>query len=155
MTKKDYKEYADFVKEIGYGKIDEIDVTHDGFPLSPKESIFIDTFLLGGELNKSLKTANLRLRDIAGKDYIMDEIKYRLDLLKKATIADSDEILQYFTKVMRGEEKDQFGLDAPLSERTAAAKELAKRIIDYAQMIAQAEAQNPEVKITLNFEGLD
>lgn len=155
MAKQKYKEYTDFVQEIGYGKIDGIDITHDGFPLNTKESIFINTFLLNGELNSALKTANLKLKDIAGKDYVIDEIKYRLDSLKKTTIADSDEILQYFTQVMRGELKDQFGLDAPLSERTAAAKELAKRIIDYNQMLAQAELQNPEVKITLNFEGLE
>ena len=38
--------------------------------------------------------------------------------------------MEYFTRVMNGEEKDQFGLDAPLSERTRAAQELAKRTID-------------------------
>lgn len=31
---------------------------------------------------------------------------------------------------MRGEVKDQFGLEAPLSERTKAAVELAKRTVD-------------------------
>ena len=34
---------------------------------------------------------------------------------------------------MRGEVKDQFGLDAPLAERTKAAVELAKRKVDVAQ----------------------
>ena len=49
---------------------------------------------------------------------------------------------------MRGEVKDQFGLDAPLSERTAAAKELAKRVIDVEK---DAEAVVPEIKVTLNW----
>jgi hypothetical protein len=83
--------------------------------------------------------------------YIVDEIKYRLDELKKETIADADEIMQYFTKVMRGEEKDQFGLDAPLAERTRAAQELAKRVID---SVDNADVTVPEVKITLNWEGM-
>ena len=54
---------------------------------------------------------------------------------------------------MRGEEKDQFVLDAPLSERTAAARELAKRVIDL-QLMAESNASTPEVKITLNWDGM-
>lgn len=42
-------------------------------------------------------------------------------------IAKPEEVLKYFTSVMRGEIKDQFDLDAPLQERTKAATELAKR----------------------------
>ena len=38
--------------------------------------------------------------------------------------------MEYLSKVMRGEVKDQFGLEAPLSERTKAAVELAKRTVD-------------------------
>jgi phage terminase small subunit len=88
------------------------------------------------------------MSDIASKDYLIDEIRWRLEELRKETIADADEILQYFTRVMRGEVKDQFGLDAPLSERTSAAKELAKRVIDVEK---DAEAVVPEIKITLNW----
>ena len=36
--------------------------------------------------------------------------------------------MEYLTSVMRGEAKDQFDLDASLSERTRAASELAKRL---------------------------
>ena len=39
----------------------------------------------------------------------------------------ADEVLKYFTSVMRGEEKDQFGLDASLKDRNFAAKCLAQR----------------------------
>ena len=49
------------------------------------------------------------------------------------SIADAAEVMQYFTSVMRGEIKDQFGLDAPLAERTKAAVELAKRKVDISQ----------------------
>ena len=48
-------------------------------------------------------------------------------------IASAAEVMQYFTAVMRGEVKDQFGLDAPLAERTKAAVELAKRKVDVSQ----------------------
>ena len=47
-----------------------------------------------------------------------------------ANTASAQEVLYFFTKVMRGEVKDQFGLDAPLSERIKAATELARRTVD-------------------------
>ena len=43
-------------------------------------------------------------------------------------IADIQEVMEYFTSVMRGEKKDQFDLDPTLSDRTKAASELAKRL---------------------------
>ena len=43
-------------------------------------------------------------------------------------IADIEEVMQYLTSVMRGEKKDQFDMDASLSDRTRAAGELAKRL---------------------------
>ena len=52
---------------------------------------------------------------------------------------------------MRGEEKDQFGLDAPLSERTNAARELARRIVD---VPTDDDTAVPEIKVTLNWEGM-
>ena len=36
--------------------------------------------------------------------------------------------MQFYTKVMRGEEKDQFGLDASLTDRIRAGQELLKRL---------------------------
>ena len=151
MTKQHTKDYTDFLKKVGMGQLEGVDVTHDGYPLSVKEAKFIDLFLTSGNVQKSLREANLTMRSIAGKDYITDEITYRLDCLKKETIADADEIMQYFTSVMRGEVKDQFGLDAPLSERTAAARELAKRIVDVTEDV---DTSVPEIKVTLNWEGV-
>jgi phage terminase small subunit len=153
MSKKDnFKDYTDFLKKVGMGQLDGVDVTHDGYPLSAKESKFISLFLANGNVNKCLREAGLSMKSIAGKDYITDEITYRLDQLKKETVADADEILQYFTAVMRGQVKDQFGLDAPLSERTSAARELAKRIVDVENDV---DTTVPEIKVTLNWEGVN
>ena len=151
MAKKNYNDYADFLKKVGMSQLDNVDVTHDGYPLNVKEAKFISLFVANGNVNKSLNEAGLTMRSIAGKDYITDEITYRLDLLKKETIADADEIMQYFTSVMRGEVRDQFGLDAPLSERTAAARELAKRIVDIENDV---DTTVPEIKVTLNWDGI-
>ena len=150
-TKKNFNDYADFLKKVGYSQMNGVDVTHDGYPLSAKEAKFISLFIANGDVPKSLKESGLSWATLSGKDYITDEITYRLDQLKKQSIADADEIMQYFTAVMRGEVKDQFGLDAPLSERTAAARELAKRIVDIEK---DADTSVPEIKVTLNWEGL-
>lgn len=57
--------------------------------------------------------------------------KYRDELLAKmedAAIAKPAEVLKYYTAVMRGELKDQFGLDVSIQDKTEAAKQLAKRM---------------------------
>lgn len=53
-----------------------------------------------------------------------------MDELRSESVATADEVMKFFTSVMRGEVKDQFGLDATLSDRTRAAQEIAKRTID-------------------------
>ena len=55
----------------------------------------------------------------------VDAINERMESDK---IADIQEVMEYLTSVMRGEKKDQFDLDASLSERTKAASELARRL---------------------------
>lgn len=63
------------------------------------------------------------------------------------SVAAATEVMQYFTRVMRGEEKDQFGLDAPLSERTKAAQELAKRTVDIENRMNGVTDQKVEIKL--------
>lgn len=46
---------------------------------------------------------------------------------KDPTIMTADEILAMYSAIARGEEKDQFGLDASLDTRISALKELGKR----------------------------
>lgn len=64
------------------------------------------------------------LQNVRVQAYIQ-AINERLDSDK---IADIQEVMEYLTSVMRGEKKDQFDLDAALSERTKAASELARRL---------------------------
>lgn len=53
--------------------------------------------------------------------------------------------MEFFTKVMRGEVKDAFGLDASLADRKDAAKEIAKRTVDI-------EAKKANVDIIKNMQ---
>ena len=54
-------------------------------------------------------------------------IQEKLNEKEDNRIASQDEVLRYLTSVMRGEEKDQFGLDASLQDRTKCAELLGKR----------------------------
>lgn len=47
--------------------------------------------------------------------------------IEDSRIADVSEVLQFFSSVMRGEVKDQFEMDAALSDRLSAGRELMKR----------------------------
>ena len=128
--------------------------THEGHKLTIKEAKFIDIYVETGNQRQSILDAGYKTKapgqyanELLRKPYIKNEIDYRLQKLEDEKIASAEEILKYFTGVMRGEIKDQFGLDAPLGERTKAAQELAKRKIDIAQRVAgQKQA---EVKISL------
>ena len=134
--------------------------THAGHKLSLKEHRFIDSFMVNGDIALAAKDAGYDLKSekdtwkrvgssVLRRDYIYDELMYRIEELEKESIADADEIMEYFTGVMRGEIKDQFGLDAPLSERTAAARELAKRLIDVPQ---KASENDKAINIVLDWK---
>ena len=75
----------------------------------------------------SKKTAGAIGAENLKKPQIAAYIKKRLDEQDTALVADSNEILKFYTAVMRGEVKDQFGLDASLSDRLKAGDNLMKR----------------------------
>lgn len=75
----------------------------------------------------SKKTAGAIGAENLKKPQIAAYIKKRLDEQDAALVADSNEILKFYTAVMRGEVKDQFGLDASLSDRLKAGDNLMKR----------------------------
>lgn len=136
------------------GRVDFM--THDGHTLSPLEAKFIDEYLISGNGSASVKKAGYKCKvparhaqTLLNKPYINAEIRYRLDRLKTDAIADAKEVMEYLTKVMRGEVKDQFGLDAPLSERTKAAQELAKRTIDLETKVNAVANKDNSITVTL------
>lgn len=103
--------------------------------LNQRQRIFVQEYMKTNNITQSAikagyspKTAHVQgcnlLKNIKIANYI-DAINERLESDK---IADIQEVMEYFTSVMRGEKKDQFDLDPALSERTKAAGELAKRL---------------------------
>nr|DAV15974.1 MAG TPA: Terminase small subunit [Caudoviricetes sp.] len=132
---------------------------------TPKQKAFADEFLKCGNQTEaakragySEKTARQAGAENMKKPVVLEYIQKRQKQIDDARIADITEIMQYLTSVMRGEVKDQFDLDAPLSERTRCAQELLKRNMDDRRMdieLAKLEAQYkdsaPEEESTDNF----
>ena len=135
-------------------------VTEDT-PLTPKDWKFIFAYIRAETetLDTIGRTASEKIRAGSGyTDYVKDMlnkpnirkmVKQIMEERTKKTIAEANEVMEYFTSVMRGEVKDQFGLDAPLTERTNAAKELAKRPVDV-DLRKQGLADN-QITVTLNW----
>nr|DAW69962.1 MAG TPA: Terminase small subunit [Caudoviricetes sp.] len=106
----------------------------DANTLTEKERIFADEYIkttnatqsaikAGYAENSASVTGSKMLRKPKVRQYIDDVMEKR----SKNTIATADEVLEYLTKVMNGEEKDAFGLDASIADRTKAAELLGKR----------------------------
>ena len=103
--------------------------------LTQRQIRFVQDFMKSNNVTQaairsgySKKTASVQgsrlLTNVKVAEYV-DAINERLESDK---IADIQEVMEYLTSVMRGDTKDQFDLDASLSERTRAASELAKRL---------------------------
>lgn len=87
-------------------------------------------------------------RSILIRPAVKEEINRIMEEIKKESVATADEVMQFFTAVMRGEVKDQFGLDATLSDRTRAAQEIAKRTVD----IENRNAGTPDQTISITLD---
>lgn len=104
----------------------------DEHGLTPKQKAWCDYFLQSGNAVDAARKAGYKNPKISGmenshKPACKQYIDIRMQPKEKRRIADADEVLDYLSGVMRGEIKDQFGLDASLQDRTKAAQELLKR----------------------------
>ena len=97
---------------------------------------------LAGYSEKSARQSGYaNMQKASVKAYIEERIKTAAEPRERAEaerklVADGDEVLRFLSATMRGEVKDQFGLDAQLKDRLAAAKEL-QRILDVAKPAEQ------------------
>lgn len=104
--------------------------------LTPKQKAFADEYLKCGNATEAYKTAYDCENDVTAgtnahknlkKPKISAYIAERQKQIEDSRIADVSEVLQFFSSVMRGEVKDQFEIDAALSDRLSAGRELMKR----------------------------
>lgn len=76
----------------------------------------------------SKKTASVQGCNLLKNPRVQEYINAINERLESAKIADIQEVMEYLTSVMRGEEKDQFDLEPSLADRTKAATELCRRL---------------------------
>ena len=100
--------------------------------LTEKQKRFIDYYIETANATESAKKAgysektakNIGAENLSKLNLF---IQQKLEEKQNKRIASQDEVLEYLTRVMRGEEKDQFDLDASLQDRTKCAELLGKR----------------------------
>lgn len=124
--------------------------------LTPKQKAFCDYYIELGNATEAYikagynaKGARANAARLIANDSARDYINNKLKEAEEKRVASATEVLQYLTKVMRGEEKDQFGLDAALQDRTKAAELLGKR---HRLFVDRVEA---DVNQTVIFSGED
>lgn len=129
--------------------------------LTVKQQRFADEYIRLGEVTKaainagySTKSAYAVGSENLKKPSIKAYIDKRLEELKKESIAEQDEILQYLTSVMRGEMKEQIlvgqgmgyqeidSMDVGAKDRIKAAELLGKRYRMWTEKV-EAEVTTP------------
>lgn len=122
--------------------------------LTPRQKDFCEYYLQTGNAAEaarkagySPKTADAIGRENLRKPTISEYIANRRAEMDKTLIADSDEVLRFYSAVMRGEVKDQFGLDASLGDRLKAGDSLMKRYaVSEKNTISEQMAEDPLTK---------
>lgn len=102
--------------------------------MTPKQKKFCEYYIQSGNATDaarkagySEKTATKIASENLTKPEISAYIAERVGNQDKERVADADEVLRFYSAVMRGEVKDQFGLDASLTDRLKAGDSLMKR----------------------------
>ena len=102
--------------------------------LTKKERIFAEEYVKTTNGTQSASTAGYSENTSRSKgSQLLTKINVRqyidavMNERSKDTIATADEVLEYLTRVVRGEEKDAFGLDVSVADKTKAAELLGKR----------------------------
>lgn len=102
--------------------------------LTPKQQAFADYYIQLGNASEAAKRAGYSEKNAginAGKTLkkpnVAAYIAERMAEQTKKRVADANEVIEFYTAVMRGEVKDQFGLEASLADRLKACDSLMKR----------------------------
>lgn len=126
--------------------------------LTPKQKAFADEYLICGNATEaarkagySNKTATVIGSENLSKPNILEYIAERQKQIEDSRIANIKEVLEFYSSVLRGEIKDQFDMDAALSDRLAAGRELMKRYEKADEQKARVRLLNAQVdKLTGN-----
>ena len=102
--------------------------------LTPKQKKFCEYYIQSGNASEAARKAGYKEKNAPfmgaenlKKPQIKAYINERVGNQDKELVADANEVLRFYSAVMRGEFKDQFGLDASLTDRLKAGDALMKR----------------------------
>lgn len=102
--------------------------------LTPKQKKFCEWYIKTGNASEAARQAGYKEKNAPftgaenlKKPQIKAYIAERTSKQDAKLVADADEVLRFYSAVMRGEVKDQFGLDASLTDRLKAGDSLMKR----------------------------
>ena len=128
--------------------------------LTARQKAFIDAYMVSGNGTQASKDAGYKYKNenchsnnanrLLRNKQVASEIAKRQELRKKDSIATAQDVMEFFTKAMNGEIKDQFGLEATLGDRIKAGQELAKRTIDLENRLAGKS--DARVEIVVNWD---
>ena len=117
--------------------------------LTPKQKAFADYYIQSGNAAEaarkagySEKTARFAGAENLTKANIQAYMSERMQPDEEKRIADADEVMRFYSAVMRGEVKDSFGLDAALADRLKAGDALMKRFIAIQCKTAENECED-------------
>ena len=123
--------------------------------LTPKQKAFADYYIECGNSTEAARKAGYSektSRSIGAENLTKPDISAyiaaRMQAQNEARVASADEVLAFFSSVLRGEVKAQGGLDAALSDRLNAGKELMKR-----HAAAESACDRNAAKITIRENG--
>ena len=105
--------------------------------------------------NCSRHTAQVNSLKLLSKTVILEEIERAKKEQFQKNVASSEEVMDFFSRVMRGEVKDQFGLETSVADRIKAAQELAKRTIDIENRKLGLGDNTIEIKLDWNRPALE
>lgn len=102
--------------------------------LTPRQKKFCDYYLELGNATEACRKAGYKGKNLnrmatenLSKPVIKQYLEKRMSEMDKKRIASAEEVLEILTKVVRGEEKDQFGLEVSIQDRIKAGELLLKR----------------------------
>ena len=117
--------------------------------LTPKQKAIADYYIQSGNAAEaarkagySEKTARFAGAENLTKANIQAYMSERMQPDEEKRIADADEVMRFYSAVMRGEVKDSFGLDAALADRLKAGDALMKRFIAIQSKTAENECED-------------
>lgn len=106
----------------------------DSVKLTPKQKAFADYYIETGNASEAARKAGYRessARQIGtenlSKPSVSAYIAARMAEIDSKRIASAEEVIEFYSAVMRGEVKDSYGMDASLSDRLKAGENLMKR----------------------------